>query len=424
VLRRFATELVGTENYTTTDLYSLRTFFENLGAPLATHRDIRYAKTIVLIGGDPSELQPLTGKQVRQAVRNGGAQLILVNPIPIRLREQATIFLHTNPGTEEAVLLALADTANDALGSQKAGVDAGQIAAARRMIAETSGDVVVMFSAALSSEAQAVLGQFATAFGGEGRRVLLHPLPLFNNSIGAHDMGMMNRHLSPEQLLDAAGETIRAMYVAGSFLPEHLKDRADALSKLDFLVVQELFENETTASADVVLPAASYAEVDGTFTNNSGQVQRVRQSIPPLHQSKADWMIVAQLVKELGLDFGYELSASAVFRDIAKNVPAYSGMTYPLLKDESQPVQAHYATAASESGGIAALRKQVENLDASGEKITVTPKVGTELFRLGRLTEKVPQFQLLASGNPRPETTAVSPLYQITVLREQANGHG
>ena len=50
-----------------------------------------------------------------------------------------------------------------------------------------------------------------------------------------------------------------------------------------------------------------------------------------------------------------------------------------------------------------------------GEKITVTPEVGTELFRLGMLTDKVGQFHLLASGNPRPETTAVSPLYQITV---------
>ncbi|HEV2833905.1 MAG TPA: molybdopterin-dependent oxidoreductase, partial [Pyrinomonadaceae bacterium] len=319
VLRKFATELVGTENYTTTDLYSLQTFFENLGAPLATHRDIRYAKTILLIGGDPGELQPLTGKQIRQAVRNGGAQLILVNPVPIRLREQAAIFLHTNPATEEAVLLALADT-NDALGSQKAGVDVEQINAARQMITDTQGDVVVMFSAALSSEAQAVLGQFGTVFGGEGRRVLLHPLALFNNSIGAHDMRMMDRGLTPSDLLDKAGSDVRAMYLAGSFLPEQLDQRSDGLAKLDFLVVQELFENETTSFADVVLPAASYAEVDGTFTNNSGQVQRVRQSIPPLHQSKADWMIVAQLAKELGLDFGYELSASAVFRDIAKSV--------------------------------------------------------------------------------------------------------
>lgn len=425
VLRRFATELVGTNNYTTTDLHSLQSFFENLGAPLATHRDIRYAKTIVLIGGDPSELQPLTGKQIRQAVRNGGAQLILVNPVPIRLREQAALFLHVNPGTEEAVVLALADTANDALAADKAGLDSEQIAAARQMIKASDGDVVVMFDASLSAEAQAVLAQLATVLGGETRRVLLHPLPRFNNSVGAHDMGMMDRHLSAYQMLDVAGDTIRAMYVAGGFLQQHLEERAEALARLDFLVVQELFENATTAAADVVFPAASYAEIDGTFTNNSGQVQRVRQTIPPLHQSKADWMIVDQLAKELGLDFGYQLSASAVFRDIAKNVAAYSGMTYPLLKDESKPVQAKHNTESSGSINIDALRDRVQEIAGSSEKIYVTPDVGVELFRLGMLTEKVPQFELLASGNPRPETTAVSPLYQITVSRgEQANGLG
>ena len=102
-----------------------------------------------------------------------------------------------------------------------------------------------------------------------------------------------------------AGDSIRALYVAGSFLPEQLEGREDALSKLDFLVVQELFENDTTAFADVVFPAASFAEVDGTFTNNDGFVQRVRQSIPPVHQAKPDWMITAQLAKELGVDFGF-----------------------------------------------------------------------------------------------------------------------
>ena len=61
---------------------------------------------------------------------------------------------------------------------------------------------------------------------------------------------------------------------------------------------------------------------------------------------------------------------------------------------------------------------RVEALPDTGEKITVTPDVGTELFRFGTLTDKVPQFHLLAAGNPRPETTAVSPLYQITRSRE------
>jgi len=422
VLRKFATELVGTDNYTTTDLFSLRSFFQNLGAPLATHRDIRYAKTIVLIGGDPSELQPLTGKQIRQAVRNGGATLVLINSVPIRLREQARVFLHIRPGTEDAIALALSDSANDTLAAQKAGIEASAIDAARQAIANTTGDVVVMMSHQLSAGAQAIVAQWPQKFAAEGRRYLFHPLPFFNNSIGAHDMGMMDMPLTPTQLLDAAGGDCRALYVAGGFLPEHLAGRKDALAKLDFLVVQELFENDTTAAADVVLPASSYAEQDGTFTNNDGLVQRVRQSIAPLHQSKPDWVIISQLAKELGMDFGYEWSASAVFREIGDQVQAYAGMRYPLLKDETNPVQAKYQVVKSPdlSAEMSALRDRVESLPDEGDKVNVTPDVGTELFRIGMLTDKVAQFHLLANGNPRPETTAVSPLYQIKSVSSAA----
>jgi predicted molibdopterin-dependent oxidoreductase YjgC len=412
VLRKFATELVGTENYTTTDLSSLRAFFKNLGAPLATHRDIRYAKTIVQIGGDPSELQPLTGKQMRQAVRNGGATLVLINSVPIRLREQAKVFLHVRPGTEDAIVLALANSSNDSLAAQKAGIEASAIDAARQAIANTDGDIVIMLGHELSNAAQAVVAQFSQTFAREGRRILLHPLPFFNNSVGAYAVGMMAT--SPGEILDAIGTEIRALYMAGGFLRKHLRRREGLLSQLDFLVVQELFENETTEAADVVLPAASYAEQDGTFTNNDGFVQRVRQSIPPLHQSKPDWMITNQLAKELGMDWGYEMSASAVFREIGEQVPAFSGMRYPLLKDETKPVQAKFEINSTDvNHALDVIREHVETLPDEGDKITVTPDVGTELFRLGRLTEKVGQFRLLAEGNPRPETTAVSPLYQI-----------
>src|SRR5262249_18473603 len=116
-LRKFATEVVQTENYAVSDTFSLRPFFENLGGQLATHHDIRFAKTIVLIGGEPEELQPLTGKQIRQAVRNGGAKLIIINSVPIRLREQAAKFIHIKPGTEDAAVLALADTGSNSLAS-------------------------------------------------------------------------------------------------------------------------------------------------------------------------------------------------------------------------------------------------------------------------------------------------------------------
>jgi anaerobic selenocysteine-containing dehydrogenase len=280
-----------------------------------------------------------------------------------------------------------------------------------------------MFGGELSSAAQSVIAALPSQLRADGRRVLLHPLPIYNNSFGVHDMGLMNGPHSIGQMLDAAGESIRAIYMAGSFLPAHLRGREDSLTKLDFLVVQELFETDTTAFADVVLPAASFAEVDGTFTNNDGLVQRVRQSIPPVHQAKPDWVITAQLASELKMDFGFEMSASAVFREIAERVPAYSGLRYPLLKDETSPVQARYEVADQRdvSEALNSLRQTVEGLPAEGEKLAVTPDVGHELFKIGTLTDKVPQFHLLAAGNPRPETVRVSPLYQITVDAELVN---
>ena len=81
-----------------------------------------------------------------------------------------------------------------------------------------------------------------------------------------------------------------------------------------------------------MFPAASFAEVDGTFTNNAGNVQRVRKAIEPVHQSKPDWMITSLIAREMGTEFGYDFSASMVFKAIADSVPAYEGLRYPMLK--------------------------------------------------------------------------------------------
>jgi anaerobic selenocysteine-containing dehydrogenase len=287
----------------------------------------------------------------------------------------------------------------------------------RQTINETAGDIVFMFGGELSRAAQILLAQLPYILAADDRRVLLHPLPLFNNSIGAHDIILMRGAKSVSELLDGAGDVVRAMYVAGSFLPEHLRGREGALSRLDFLVVQELFETETTGFADVVLPAASFAESDGTFTNNDGFVQRVRQSIPPVHQSRQDWMITSLLAKELGVDFDYQMSASKIFLELAANVPAYAGLRYALLKDESKPLQARHALAAERdlARELDGVRLGVESLSETAEKLTGTPPVGHELFKPGTLTGKVPQFPLLAAGNPMPPTVAISPLYQITI---------
>lgn len=415
-LLKFAKEVIGTENYTAIDAFSLIPFFQNLSAPLATHYDIRHAKTIVLIGGEPEELQPLTGKQIRQAVRNGGAKLIIFNSTPIRLKQQAAQFVHLRPGSEDAAVLALVDPGQASVASRKMGVEAAELESATRLIGESTGDIVVMFGGEISGEAQALLSRLADQFPArEERRLLFHPLPIFNNSVGVHDLGLMSGSMNIAEMLAAAGESIKGLYIAGSFLPEHAA--GEALAKLDLLIVQELFETETARYADIVLPAASFAEVDGTFTNNDGFVQRVRQSISPVHQSKPDWVITSMIATELGLEFNYQMSASNVFKELVERVPAYAGLRYPLLKDESKPVQAKHQLQSNGDLASAAetLRRRVESLAEDGDKIMETPAVGHKLFEIGTLTDKVAQFHLLAAGNPVPETFAVSPLYQITI---------
>lgn len=416
-LRKLAAEAIETENYAVSDAFSLKPFFDNLGGQLATHRDIRYAKTIVLIGGEPEELQPLTGKQIRQSVRNGNAQFILINTVRIRLREQAAQFVHIRPGTEDAAVLALANTNDELLAARKMDVDVAEIEAARKAITETEGDVVIMFGGELSAAAQAVVAQMPYLFAGEGRRVLLHPLPLYNNSVGAHDI-LRDGKDAAELLCD---KSLRAMILAGTpLIPNVGGDAEEPVPNRDFVMLWELFISEVSEfqrQADVILPAASFAEVDGTFTNNDGFVQRVRKAIEPVHQSKPDWLIAAQLAQELNNNVQCETSPSAIFREIGERIPAYSGLRYPLLKDESAPVQVKHEIVAQRdlAKEFATIRSSVEAMDETASKEQLTPGVGHELFKPSVLMGKTPQIALLAAGNPKPENILISPLYQISI---------
>lgn len=403
-LKRFATEVSKSNNYAVSDRNDWSNVFDNLSASLATHKEIRYAKTIVLIGGEPDEEQSFTAKQMRQAVRNSGAKLIIVNDTPIRLTSLATQFIHINPNSYDAFVTALSDSSNDASNAQKLGIEAKDFEDFRKTISETEGDTVVMFGGDLSAEAQKVLAGSADIFAGNGNRVLLHPLPLYNNSVGANDMTAGKK--SVEEVL----KNSKAVLIGGSLQEETV----NLLNGKDFIVVQELFETETTNFADVVLPAASFAEVDGTYTNNAGNVQRVRQSIEPINQAKSDWIITSLIAREMGADFGYNFSATMVFKAIADSVPAYAGLRYPALKDESNPVQIKHEISANND-----LSKESETLKSNAEKsgeadkITETPRVGHKLHRLTTMTSKTPQFHLLAHGNPKPENLLLSPLAQF-----------
>ena len=412
-LKRFASEAVETDNLAISDVQDLAPVFDNLSAELCTHKEIRYAQTIVLIGGEPEEEQSYTAKQIRQAVRNGGAKFICVNDTPINLSRRATQFVHVNAGSVDAFALALADSANDILATGKLGIDAKEIDTVRKTINETEGEVIIMFGGELSVEAQAAIAASAAGFAAAGRRVTLHPLPKYNNSVGAHDM-------SPgRKSVDEVVKNSKALLIGGCLLD------ASVLDGKDFVVVQELFQTETTAFADVVFPAASFAEVDGTFTNNAGNVQRVRKAIEPVHQSKPDWMITSLIAREMGTEFGYDFSSSMVFKAIADSVSAYGGLRYPMLKDESNPVQAKYSVASNDiSDHLKALKTKVEAMSDSAEKNLEVPKVGHKLHRLTTMTSKTDQFHLLAHGNPKPDNLLVSPLVQFNLdgtVRETAD---
>ncbi len=136
---------------------------------------------------------------------------------------------------------------------------------------------------------------------------------------------------------------VRAMYIVGEnpLLSEpNLRHAEAAFKQLDFLVVQDLFLHETAALADVVLPACSFAEKEGTFTNSERRVQRVRRAISPVGQSRADWQIVCDIARRmcrsLDLDprqFDYP-DASAVFDEMARLTPFLRGLSHARLDRE------------------------------------------------------------------------------------------
>jgi hypothetical protein len=124
-------------------------------------------------------------------------------------------------------------------------------------------------------------------------------------------------------------------------------------------------------------------------------------------------MITRAIAAEMDADLGFEPSATSAFKAVADAVPAYEGLRYPALKDESDPVQAKFEIVSRDiSTAIDSLRRAADSIQPA-DKITETPKVGHKLHRLTTMTSKTPQFHLLANGNPKPDNLLVSPLVQI-----------
>lgn len=308
-------------------------------------QDLGKGDAILVVATDLHQEAPVWWLRVKQATERG-AQLVVLNARPTRLDPYAAHLLPFAPGEGVAPAHRLLNSARVAANGDE--TDPLQAAAAtliqaERLVAFYGGEGLTYEE----SEALArILGNLLLLKNEEGvnhagrlNNGLVAVWP-HNNTQGAWDMGIrpdagpgyqpvQQKGMGAAEIYDAvAGGGLRALYVMGA---DPVGDGLmDGRGQLDFLVVQELFLTETAQLADVVLPARSWAEREGTFTNGERRVQRFYPAIAPAGESLSDWQIVARLEELVG-NGKAPFAAGLVFREIAEAVPQYSSLSYRSL---------------------------------------------------------------------------------------------
>jgi len=254
---------------------------------------------------------------------------------------------------------------------QTTGVPAERIVEAARMYA-ASKPATILFAMGITQHTHGTdnvlaVSNLALLTGNVGKPSTgVNPLRGQNNVQGACDMGALPNVLPGYQKVDdpqarrkfeaawgcnlagtpglpmtevfgaiEAGR-VKALYLMGE---NPLLSEADArhveqaMRRLEFLVVQDIFLSETARLADVVLPAATFAEKDGTFTNTERRVQRIRQAVPLLADTRPDWQILCQVAQRMKAD-GFSFSGpEAIMEEIAALTPSYGGISYQRLEN-------------------------------------------------------------------------------------------
>ncbi|CAJ37466.1 formate dehydrogenase subunit alpha [Methanocella arvoryzae] len=249
------------------------------------------------------------------------------------------------------------------------GINASTIREIARIYA-TSGGSAILYSMGITQHSTGTdnvhaIANLAMLTGNVGKKGSgVNPLRGQNNVQGACDMGCLpdvfpgyrqitdqsrsefaaawktageipGQGLTVVEMFDAAlGGKIKAMYVVGENPAVSDPDTGKverALDGLEFLVVQDIFLTETAKYADVVLPAATFAERDGTFTNTERRVQLIRKAVEPPGEALPDWKIISMLATEMGAE-GFEYgSPEQIFDELTTIVPQYRGINYPRL---------------------------------------------------------------------------------------------
>src|SRR5256884_4139169 len=366
LLQKLARTTFGTNNvdhHRTADYTGLITALgEHAADSLLTMKQLYESKAVLLIGNDPTNQNPLVAWQIRSGIRHFGAKLFVINANEIKLKRKATQFVKVSAGQESAALRWLAHEQGqlapelvEQLVQLKAGLEA-------------VSDVAVVFGAEISGAAIAMLVAFGSKLPGKTRYMALGD---YANSRGAADMGVLPDRLpgyayvgsphvhtsfgklwgcgpippkpgltTPQMVEAAQAGKLRALYVMGANPLAHFGTLSLGRDKLDTLIVQEMFLTETASVADIVFPATSAYEKDGTVTNTSGEIQMLRKGAEVMGpRSDFDLLrILSHQLEKLGLGkaFHYK-NPAAVLEEIRKTVSGYNVQPAGLLTGCAEP---------------------------------------------------------------------------------------
>jgi NADH-quinone oxidoreductase subunit G len=307
-------------------------------------KELGKGDAILVVAADLHEEAPVWWLRVKQAAERG-ANLVVLNARPTRLDKFAHDYRHYPPGEALAAVRELLALAHVDTGAS----EPGSPAAVAATLMEAANLVIFYGAEGLSyAETDALARILANLLLLKGQEAAhagrvnsgLVPVWGHGNTQGAWDMGIHpafgpGYRAATSAGLDAAGiysgavdGRLQALYVLGT---DPVGDGLiDGRGRLAFLVVQELFLTPTAALADVVLPAQSWAEREGTFTNGERRVQRYYPAIPAMGEARPDWQILAEIGERVGLGKP-PFAASLVFKEIAGAVPQYKDMDYRTL---------------------------------------------------------------------------------------------
>jgi predicted molibdopterin-dependent oxidoreductase YjgC len=229
---------------------------------------------------------------------------VVVSPFGTLLARHASQWLRPNPG-EEALLLSALCRALKGEVEASASVSQNEIDRAAEELLGAS----VIVGPLCSEMVRRAAGDLALAAGGR-----LCVIGRHCNSRAVAALGMNLNYESSMKALSSGA--LRAAYIIGDNPVRAMPEIADALSGLDFLVVQDLFLTETARLADVVLPAASFAEVEGTILGAGGIMLQQRQAVQP-QGGRPDWQILAELGKRMGAE-GFDFAGPEMVMDVMR----------------------------------------------------------------------------------------------------------